>query len=137
AHLGHKVLGLHLTAREETPMAGFPLAKPDHYLRLLLNAGHRVAVCEQMEPPGGGKIIRREVTRIATLGTVTEDELLDPRRPNHIAALVKGKGSILGLPWAALTAGTFHAADFHEKQIRDEFARLNVAECLLPDESME
>src|SRR5918995_443740 len=108
AHLGNRVLGLTLTAREGTPMAGFPLAKLDHYLRLLLNAGHRVAVCEQMEPPGGGKIIRREVTRVATLGTITEDELLDPRRPNHLVAVTRSKQAIYGVAWTDLSTGTFH-----------------------------
>jgi DNA mismatch repair protein MutS len=63
AELCHKVLGLTLTKREEHPMAGFPLAKLEHHLRGLLNAGYRVAVAEQMEPPNDGKkIIRREVT---------------------------------------------------------------------------
>ncbi len=137
AHLGHKVLGLHLTAREETPMAGFPLAKLDHNLRLLLNAGHRVAVCEQMEPPGGGKIIRREVTRVATLGTITEDELLDPRRANHLAAVTRTKLGVYGLAWVDLSTGTFHAADLSETQLADELARIAAVECLLPEDTAE
>ena len=135
APLGHKVLGLALTAREGIPMAGFPLAKLDHYLRMLLNAGHRVAVCEQMEPPkGGGKIIRREVTRVATLGTITEDELLDPKRPNHLVAVVRGKSGALGLAWADLSTGAFQASDVADADLPDELARLAAAECLLPDE---
>jgi DNA mismatch repair protein MutS len=137
AHLGHRVLGLTLTARDGTPMAGFPLAKLDHYLRLLLNAGHRVAVCEQMEPPGGSKIIRREVTRVATLGTITEDELLDPRRPNHLAAVTRPRQGVYGVAWADLSTGAFHAADVAGGQLADELARLAAAECLLPDDAAE
>jgi len=137
AQLGSRVLGLTLTAREETPMAGFPLAKLDHYLRLLLNAGHRVAVCEQMEPPGGGKIIRREVTRVATLGTITEDELLDPRRPNHLVAVARSKHGAYGVAWTDLSTGAFSAADMAEGRLADEMARLSAAECLLPEESAE
>jgi DNA mismatch repair protein MutS len=137
AHLGHRILGLALTAREGTPMAGFPLAKLDHYLRLLLNAGHRVAVCEQMEPPGGGKIIRREVTRVATLGTITEDELLDPRRPNHLVAVTRSKQGTYGVAWTDLSTGVFHAADVPEHRLGDEMARLSAAECLLPDKTAE
>ncbi len=137
AHLGHRVLGLALTARDGIPMAGFPLAKLEHYLRMLLNAGHRVAVCEQMEPPGGKKIIRREVTRVATLGTVTEDELLDPRRPNHLVAVTRSKQGVYGLAWTDLSTGTFHAADAPEGQLADEMARLAAAECLLPDDLAE
>ncbi len=137
AHLGHRVLGLTLTAREGTPMAGFPLAKLEHYLRLLLNAGHRVAVCEQMEPPGGNKIIRREVTRVATLGTITEDELLDPRRPNHLVAVTRSKQGLYGVAWTDLSTGAFSAADMAEGQLADEMARLAAAECLLPDDLAE
>lgn len=135
AELGHRVLGLTLTKREETPMAGFPLAKLDHYLRQLLAAGHRVAVVEQMEPPAtdGKKIIRREVTRVVTLGTVTEDELLDPKRPNHLAAVWRNKAGVFGVAWADLTAGVFAAADLDASQLSDELARLCPAECLLPD----
>ncbi|MCU0703291.1 MAG: DNA mismatch repair protein MutS [Fimbriiglobus sp.] len=135
AELGHRVIGLTLTKREETPMAGFPLAKLDHYLRQLLAAGHRVAVVEQMEPPAtdGKKIIRREVTRVVTLGTVTEDELLDPKRPNHIAAVCRNKAGVFGVAWADLTAGTFAASDLDANQLSDELARLGPAECLLSE----
>ena len=131
---GSKLLGLTLTKREETPMAGFPLVKLEHYLRLLLSAGERVAVVEQMEQPGTGKkIIRRDVTRVVTLGTITEDELLDPKRANHLAALVLGGSNQLGLAWVDLTTGTFHAQDVPAARFGDELARLNVAECLLPE----
>jgi DNA mismatch repair protein MutS len=138
AELGHRVLGLTLARREETQpqMAGFPLHKLDHFLRQLLAAGHRVAVVEQMEPPNPAvkAPIRREVTRVVTLGTITEDELLDPRRPNHLTAVCRNKAGVYGVAWVDLTAGSFAAADLDERQLPDEFARLNAAECLLPDD---
>lgn len=137
AELGHRVLGLTLARREESQpsMAGFPLHKLDHFLRQLLAAGHRVAVVEQMEPPNQAVKgpIRREVTRVVTLGTITEDELLDPKRPNHLAAVWRSKAGIFGIAWADLTAGTFAAADLDANQVSDELARLCPAECLLPD----
>jgi DNA mismatch repair protein MutS len=138
AELCHKVLGLTLTKREEHPMAGFPLAKLEHHLRGLLNAGYRVAVAEQMEPPNDGKkIIRREVTRVVTQGTITEDELLDAKRPNYIAAVSRGKGDTFGVAWADLTAGTFRAVDCTGNKLCEHFAQFNAAECLLPDEQID
>lgn len=141
AELGHRVLGLTLARREENQphMAGFPLHKLDHFLRQLLSAGHRVAVVEQMEPPNPAvkAPIRREVTRVVTLGTVTEDELLDPKRPNHLAAVWRNRAGVFGVAWADLTAGTFAAADLHANQVADELSRLNPAECLLPDADLD
>src|SRR6478735_4564077 len=113
AILAHRILGLTLTKRDGTiPMAGVPVVKLEHYLGLILRAGHRVAVCEQMEEPDPKKkIIHREVNRIVTPGTVTDDGLLDPRAPNHLVAVVPGKGNTFGLAWADLSTGSFHAAD--------------------------
>ena len=137
AAVGHRVLGLTLTKRDELPMAGFPLAKLDHHLRQLLAAGLRVAVVEQMEPPADGKkIIRRDVTRVVTLGTVTDEELLDPRKPNHLAAIVAGKRGF-GLAWVDLSAGTFFASDVKDADFENEFARLAAAECLVPEATSE
>ena len=137
AELGHRVLGLTLARREESqpPMSGFPLAKLDHQLRQLLAAGHRVAVVEQMDPPDPALKgpIRREVTRVVTLGTITEDELLDPKRPNHLAAVWRSKAGVWGVAWADLSAGTFSAADLAVQQVADELARLAPAECLLSE----
>ena len=91
------LLGLTLTSRDgKEKMAGFPHMGLDGHLRRLLEAGHRVAVCDQVEEASQAKgLVRREVTRVITPGTVTEDDLLDPRKPSILAALVfgpKGKG---------------------------------------------
>ena len=95
------------SATARFPMAGVPVHRLEHYLGLLLRAGHRVAVCEQMEEPTRQKrIIHREVNRIVTPGTVTEDDLLDPRAPNHLVAVVPGKGLTFGLAWVDLSTGS-------------------------------
>ncbi len=138
AELGHRLLGLTLTRRDkDIPMAGFPVHKLEHYLNCLLRAGHRVAVCEQLEEAQGGKrIIRREVNRVVTPGTVTEDELLDPRRPNHLVAVARGtKPGCYGVAWADLSTGTFAAADVSEAALGDELARLSAVECLVADDA--
>jgi DNA mismatch repair protein MutS len=135
AVLANRVLGLTLTKRDGTiPMAGVPVVKLEHYLGLLLRAGHRVAVCEQMEEPDPKKkIIHREVNRIVTPGTVTDDGLLDPRTPNHLVAVVPGKGHTFGLAWVDLSTGSFHAADVSASRLPDELARLNAAECIFAE----
>ena len=132
---GSRVLGIRLTKRDEkTPMAGVPIEKLDHYLGLLIRAGHRVAVCEQMEEPGPGKkIIRREVNRVVTAGTLTEDELLDPRRANHLVAVARSKSGLLGIAWVDPSTGNFSACDIAADRLSDELARIVTAECLLPE----
>src|SRR5215210_5748904 len=89
AEVAARVLGLTLTSRDRTiPMAGFPHHQLENYLPKLLAAGHRVAVCDQVEDPALAKgLVRREVVRVVTPGTVTEDDLLDPRRNNHLVAV--------------------------------------------------
>jgi len=132
AELGSRVLGITLTKRDGTiPMAGVPVHKLEHYLGALLRAGHRVAVCEQMEEPDPKKkIIHREVNRIVTPGTVTDDVLLDPRAPNHLVALSVGKPGLFGLAWVDLSTGFFSAADVPAPRLADELSRLNGSECL-------
>jgi DNA mismatch repair protein MutS len=135
AELAARVLGLTLTSRDkQVPMAGFPHHQLEHYLRKLLHAGHRVAVCDQVEDPALAKgLVKREVTRVVTAGTVTEDELLDPKANNHIAAVVVGARGLLGLAWADLSAGTFWAADVTFDRLADELARIAPAECLIAE----
>lgn len=135
AILANRILGLTLTKRDGAiPMAGVPVVKLEHYLGLILRAGHRVAVCEQMEEPDPKKkIIHREVNRIVTPGTVTDDGLLDPRAPNHLVAVVPGKGTVFGLAWIDLSTGAFSAADVPIHRLADELARLNAAEVIFSE----
>ncbi len=137
AEVGARILGIALTKRDKTvPMAGVPHHALDRHLAKLLQAGHRVAVCEQMEEAAQAKgIIRREVTRIVTPGTLTEDDLLDPRRANHLVAVFPagGRSHLLGLAWVDLSAGQFQAADVPAARLEDELGRLRPAECIHAD----
>jgi DNA mismatch repair protein MutS len=131
-----RVLNLALTSREKgenaTPMAGFPHHQLDSYLGKLIAAGMRAAVCEQVEDPKLAKgLVRREVTRIVTPGTVTDDALLDPRESNFLAAVAPGDP--VGLAWIELSTGRFVAASFPARQLPDQLARIGPAECLLSD----
>jgi len=134
AELISRVLGLTLTTRDGSiPMAGVPVKSVEHYLRKLLHAGHRVAVCDQVEDAALAKgLVKREVTRVVTPGTVTEDELLDAGRPNHLVALVPAP-KCYGLAWVDATTGDFQAADVPPERLADELNRLNPAECLVAE----
>jgi DNA mismatch repair protein MutS len=131
AEVASRVLGLTLTSRDKTiPMAGFPHHALDTHLRKLLHAGHRVAICDQVEDPALAKgLVRREVTRVVTPGTLTEDNLLDPRQSNHLAAIFPS-GPVLGLAWVELSTGQFQAADVNWQRLSDELGRLAPSECL-------
>jgi DNA mismatch repair protein MutS len=133
AQLVHTVLGLTLTHRDKLPMAGFPHHQLETYLRRLLQAGHRVAICDQVEDSSAAKgLVRREVTRIVTPGTITEDNLLDPRQANHLVAMWS-QGNTVGVAWVELSVGQFRAADVPWERLADELGRLSLAECLLPE----
>src|SRR5260370_26355182 len=140
AETAARVLGLTLTSRDKTvPMAGFPHHALEPYLRKLLQAGHRVAICDQVEDPALAKgLVRREVTRVVTPGTLTEEELLDPRQANYLAAIFapnprlpnRGKDGVVGLAWIDLSTGHFQAADVAQTDLTDELGRLAPSECL-------
>ena len=87
AEIAARVLGLTLTKRHETPMAGLPHHAAPAYVNRLLAAGWKVAICDQLEAPVAGKLVRRGLTRILTPGTALEDSQLDSRRGNYLAAL--------------------------------------------------
>lgn len=132
-----RVLNLALTSREKgenaIPLAGFPHHQLESYLAKLIAAGLRAAVCEQVEDPKLAKgLVRREVTRIVTPGTVTDDALLDPRESNFLAAVAPGDP--VGLAWVELSTGRFVAAGFPGRQLPDQLARVAPAECLLSDD---
>ena len=93
AKTASRTLGLTLTSRDKgenpIPMAGFPYHQLEGYLGKLIASGFRVAVCEQVEDPKKAVgLVKREVTRLVTPGTVTDDALLDPRESNFLAAAV-------------------------------------------------
>jgi DNA mismatch repair protein MutS len=138
AQQASRVLGLTLTTRDKgspnpVPMAGFPYHQLDTYLRKIIQSGLRAAVCDQVEDPALAKgLVKREVTRVVTPGTVTDDALLDPRESNFIAALAPDKDRA-GLAWLEISTGRFVATEIEFASVADELSRLQPAECLLPD----
>ena len=138
AEVASEVLGLTLTSRDKNSpnpiaMAGFPHHQLDNYLQKLIQAGFRVAICDQVEDPKKAKgLVRREVTRVVTPGTITEDELLDPRTSNFIAC-VAPSGNMLGLAWLELSTGRFLISELEPAVLQEELARICPAECLIPE----
>src|SRR5262249_7273078 len=134
-----RVLGLTLTSRDKViPMAGFPHHQLEPYLRKLLHSGHRVAICDQVEDPALAKgLVKREVTRVVTPGTLTEDDLLDPRQTNYLVALSpSSRGAsrdTVGMAWVDLSTGQFQAADVPRDKLADELGRLSPSEVLLAE----
>src|SRR5476651_100756 len=136
AEAAHKMLGLTLTSRDkEMPMAGFPHHQLEIYLHKLLQAGLRVAVCDQVEDAAQAKgLVKREVTRVVTPGTITEDDLLDPKANNHlVAVLPTTAAALVGLAWLDVSTGQFFAMDVAPDRLREELARLSPAECICPE----
>lgn len=132
-----RVLNLALTSRDKgengVPMAGFPHHQLESYLGKLIAAGLRAAVCEQVEDPKLAKgLVKREVTRVVTPGTITDDALLDPRESNYLAAV--SPGDPVGLAWVEISTGRFVAAHFPAAQLPDQLC-IVPAECLLAEDS--
>jgi DNA mismatch repair protein MutS len=126
-------------AGEEIPMCGVPVHSAESYLHRLIRKGFKVAICEQLEDPaearrrGGGKsLVRRDVVRIVTPGTVTEDGLLDARRSNHLAA-VGASGGGLALAWADISTGAFATEPVERGALAAALARLDAGEVLVPE----
>ncbi len=114
-------------------MAGFPHPALDTYLAKIVQAGLRAAVCEQVEDSREAKgLVKRDVVRIVTPGTLTDDELLDPRTANYLAAVVEAGGK-LGLAWVELSTGRFSLTGLMRHELMDELARLNPAEILISE----
>ena len=140
-----RLLGLSLTSRDKganpIAMAGFPYHQLDGYLAKIINAGMRAAVCEQVEDPKQAKaegktLVRREITRIVSRGTVTDDALLDPTQSNFLLALYcseRGPGSACGFAWIDLSTGRFEASVLPSEKLGDELARVAPVEILLPE----
>ncbi len=139
ARRGSKLLDIVLTQRGESggaaiPMAGVPVEKLDSYLARLVKRGEPVAICEQTGVVGKAKgPVTREVVRIVTPGTVTDDALLDARRESLLAALAV-EGERFGLAWLDLGAGRFSVLEGEGREsLAAELERLRPAELLLPE----
>src|SRR5690606_15616428 len=136
-------VGITLTKRgqhggEPIPMAGVPWHQAENYLSKLIRAGHKVAVCEQLEDPaeakkrGGKSIVQRGVVRVVTPGTLTEEGLLDARAANRLAAVAfSGEGAAIA--WADVSTGAFETRSFKHHEAEEEIAALSPAELLVTD----
>src|SRR2546429_634046 len=127
AEIAARALGIVLTKRgkhlgRDIPMCGVPIHRADEYLNRLIALGHRVAVCEQIEDPaeakkrGGKSVVRRDVIRVVTPGTLTEDTLLDARRNNYLLAIARARASLVedsrfALAWIDISTGEFRIAE--------------------------
>ncbi len=148
AEIASRALGIVLTKRGkhaglDIPMCGVPVERSDEYLHKLIGLGHRVAVCEQTEDPaeakkrGGKSVVARAVVRLVTPGTLTEDRLLDPARPNLLVAVARRRLSdtawCYGLAHIDISTGRFGVAEVPGEELAAEFARLDPSEVVVPD----
>ena len=138
-----KALDIALTKRgkhlgSDIPMCGVPVKSHEAYLAKLIRKGFKVAVCEQTENPaearkrGAKAVVRREVVRVITAGTLTEDSLLDARRHNYLAALAEAEGA-MGLAWIDISTGTFQTQPVEIKVLSAALARLQAGEFLVSE----
>lgn len=141
-----RALDIALTKRgehdgEPIPMCGVPVHAADAYLSRLIRQGFKVGVCEQVEDPaeakkrGSKSVVRREVVRVVTPGTITEDSLLDARRNNYLAALAQSGGSDgqFALAWLDLSTGEFGLTETTPAGLAADLARVSPRELVLPE----
>lgn len=138
-----EILDIALTKRgkhqgADIPMCGVPVVSYDTYLERLIRAGVKVAICEQVEDPqeakkrGSKSVVRREVVRIATPGTLVEDSLLDARASNYLCALAC-EGADAGLAWTDISTGECHVTLLPVSRLAMELARIAPREIILPE----
>jgi DNA mismatch repair protein MutS len=147
AEIASRALGIVLTKRgkhegEDIPMCGVPIERADDYLHRLIALGHRVAVCEQLEDPaeakrrGGKSVVKRDVTRLVTPGTITEERLLEPGRANVLLAVQRIRSSegraAFGLAALDISTGAFSLSEADEAGLSLETARLEPSEIVAP-----
>jgi DNA mismatch repair protein MutS len=130
------ILNVALTKRNNVPMCGIPERAHEGYVRRLIKAGKRVAICDQVSEPQAGKIVQREVTQIISPGTVADVNMLDARRNNFLAALcLDEKSGRIGFAYADTTTGDFRLTELNsEAELEDQMARVQPMELLVSDE---
>ena len=144
AEIAAATLGITLTKRgskdgKDIPMCGVPVHSVDGYLARLIRDGHRVAICEQTEDPamqkerGGKGPLRRDVVRVLTPGTLTEDELLPARAHNYLAAIGRWE-SQLAIAWADMSTGDFTVQEIGDGGLETMLARIDPAEMIYPQD---
>lgn len=141
AFIGAKVLGITLTGRPKgkdgrIPMAGVPYHAIDSYLAKLVKAGYKVAICEQLSPPGTKGLIERKIVRIVTPGTLTDEKALDKKENNFLVTVAFLKKEV-GIAAVDVSTGEFLVTQFAktgwEKKITDELTKLHPAECIVSE----
>ena len=146
AKTASRALGLTLTSRSKgptaIPLAGIPFHALDNYLSRLVKAGYRVAVCEQVEDAREAKgLVKREVVRLVTPGTLTDEALLEQREGNYLAGVFQGGAgregapASAGLAWAELSSGAFWAMTVPADHVLDELTRIGPAEVIFAEGS--
>lgn len=132
-------LELTLTARDggalgKVPMAGIPVKAIENYLPKLLEAGHKIAICEQLEDPSTVKgLVKRDVVRVITAGTLTEDNLLKSNSNNYLTAVFEDKKSgKWGLAYVDISTGEFKVTQTAYSQVLSELARIKPSEIIAP-----
>src|SRR6266536_2830171 len=148
AEIASKTLGIVLTKRGkhqgmDIPMCGVPVERSEDYLHRLINAGHRVAVCEQTENPaaararGNKSVVARGVVRLVTPGTLTEDTLLDARTNNYLLAIARARassgGDRIGLAWIDISTSEFIVTECSTGELAATLARINPNEVIVTD----
>jgi DNA mismatch repair protein MutS len=150
AEVASRALGIVLTKRgrhlgADIPMCGVPIERADEYLHRLIALGHRVAVCEQLEDPaearkrGAKSVVRRDVIRLVTPGTLTEDTLLDAKRNNYLLAVARARlssadeGTRFALGWIDISTGEFRVCECGRETLSAEIARLEPGEIIVSD----
>ena len=148
AEIASRELGIVLTRRGkhqgmDIPMCGVPVERSEDYLHRLIAQGHRVAVCEQTEDPaaararGAKSVVRRDVVRLVTPGTLTEDTLLDAKANNYLLAIARTRGSTgadrLGLAWIDISTSEFIVTECSTSELAATLSRINPNEVIVSD----
>lgn len=141
AQVAAPIMGVTLTSRPlgksgRAPMCGVPHHAWQVYVGKLLRAGHKVVICDQVEAAGKSKIVKRDVTRVLTPGTVVEDAYLDPARPNYLVAAWT-QGAEAGLAACDVSTGELLLCQLARDRLESELQRLDPAELLTPAEGEE
>jgi DNA mismatch repair protein MutS len=128
----------------DIPMAGVPAHSIENYLAKLVRLGFKVAICDQIETPTEAKkrgykaVVKREVTRIITAGTLTEESLLNSRTANRLCAMVFAIGGLdAAFAWADVSTGEFGVMNGHPQRMLDEASGLNIGEALMIDKDFD
>ncbi len=133
-----KVLGITLTSRgkgdKKAPLAGIPIRAANSYLQKFILAGFKLAVAEQIEDPRTvkGRIVKRDVVRIITPGTILDEELLDSKKNNYICSIYPNR-EMFGLAFADISTGEFVCAKTNDiESLKNELAKIKPSECIIP-----